>query len=151
RRFLARTPGADHVHELALEPPPELAEQVAFAVRVTAEACLAGLAAARLACTELRVELRGPDGDGVDRVWAHQSAFDAAAIVDRVRWQLEGAPGGALPGGVDLVRLIPEAVGAIAGFEPGLFGRGSDARIGNALSRVQTMLGPQGVLTASLV
>lgn len=150
RRFLAREAARDHARELAFEPPLELAEQVAFGIRTTAEACIAGLAAAGLACTELRVTLRGPDGDGVERVWAHQSSFDAAAVVDRVRWQLEGAASGALPGGVDLVRLAPEAVGRIAAYEPGLFGRGADGRIGNALSRVQTMLGPQSVLVASV-
>lgn len=150
RHFAARAPVTDHARTLAFDTPLELAEQVAFGIRVTADAFIAGLAAAGLACTELRVVLHGPDGGGVERVWAHQSSFDAAAVVDRVRWQLEGAPGGALPGGVDRVELIPEAAGSLTAYEPGLFGRGSDGRIGNALSRVQTMLGAQGVLTASI-
>ncbi len=150
RRFLVRTPTPDHDREVAFEPPLELAEQVAFGVRVTAGEFVAGLAAAGLACTELRVVLRGPGGEGSERVWAHQSSFDAAAVVDRVRWQLEGAQGDALRGGVDLVRLIPESVGRIAAYEPGLFGRGADGRVGHVLSRVQTMLGPAGVVTASL-
>jgi len=150
RRFLARVPPPDHVREIAFEPPLALAEQIAFGVRVAAGEFIAELAAARLACTELRVVLQGPDGEGSDRVWAHQSAFDAASVVDRVRWQLESVQADALPGGVDLVRLVPESVGTITAYEPGLFGRGADARIGHALSRVQSLLGPEGVVTASI-
>jgi protein ImuB len=150
RRFLPRVAVPQHATEITFEPPLALADQVAFSMRVTAERFIAGLAAAGLSCTELRVELVGADGDGDERVWAHAASFDGAGVVDRVRWQLEGAQIQALRTGVAAVRLTPEAVGAIAAFEPGLFGRGGDERIAHALSRVQAMLGHRGVLTASV-
>jgi len=152
RRIEPRAVPPELHQEVSFEPPVMLAEQVAFGVRITADHFIEGLTNAGLACTELRVELTSPDGDGLERVWAHPASFDAAAIVDRVRWQLEGAlsGGGALRGGVSLVRLVPEAVGAIGAHEPGLFGRGVDERVSHALSRVQAMLGHRGVVTASI-
>jgi len=154
RRFVPRGPAPDHAAEIAFEPPLALAEQVAFAVRITAERFVAQLARDGLACTELRIGLVGPEGDGAERVWAHAASFDAAAVVDRVRWQLEGVQGSAraeaLRGGVAAVRLSPEAVGALAAHEPGLFGRGADERVSHTMSRIQAMLGHRGVLTVSI-
>ena len=154
RRFAARTPAPDHTAEVAFEPPLALADQVAFGVRMTAERFIDVLAHAGLVCTELRIELGGPSGDGSERVWTHPAAFDAAAVVDRVRWQLDaglaGAAGAALREGVERVRLTPEAVASRTAHEPGLFGRGADERLVHALSRLQAMLGPAGVVTASV-
>jgi len=152
RRIEPRIVPPEHSREVSFEPPVMLAEQVAFGVRVTADHFAEGLASTGLVCTELRVELTGAEGESLERVWAHPASFDAAAIVDRVRWQLEGAlsAGGGLRGGVTQVRLIPEAVGSISAHEPGLFGRGVDERVAHALSRVQAMLGHRGVMTASI-
>jgi len=154
RRFAAREAAPDHTAEVAFEPPLALADQVAFGVRMTAERFIDALARTGLVCTELRVELDGPAGDGIERVWTHPAAFDAAAVVDRVRWQLEGglaaAAAAALREGVERVRLTPEAVASRSAHEPGLFGRGADERLVHALSRVQAMLGPAGVVTPSV-
>lgn len=147
-RFTPREPIEGHAVELAFEPPLTLAEQVAFATRTGAERFVAGLAAARLVCTELRVVLRGDDGDRCERVWTHADSFDASAVVDRVRWQVDGVRDG-LRGGVVAVRLEPEAVGGIGAHEPGLYGRADD-RVGAALARLQAQLGHRGVLTATI-
>lgn len=155
RRVAPREPPPELAREVAFEPPLAIADQVAFGIRVAAEEFVAGLVARRLACTELRIELIGPDGGGSERVWAHTSSFDAAAIVDRVRWQLDGASADArsaeaLAEGVATVRLAPEAVDPIGEHEPGLFGGVTDERVHHALSRVQAILGHRGVLTASV-
>ena len=83
-----RTPPPELHREVAFEPPLELADQVAFGMRMAADAFIAGLGAVDLVCTELRVELIGDRGERSDRVWLHPGSFDASAVVDRVRWQL---------------------------------------------------------------
>ena len=155
RRVAPRQPAPELAREVAFEPPLAIADQIAFGIRVPAEEFIAGLVARRLACTELRIELLAPGGDGSERVWAHTSSFDAAGIVDRVRWQLDGASADArtaeaLAEGVASVRLVPEAVDPIGEHEPGLFGGATDERVHHALSRVQAILGHRGVLTPSI-
>ncbi len=100
-RLQALAAGADS-RPLAPRPPdPELArtvefesplggtDQVAFAVRQTADAVMLALADASLVCTEVRIDLTDDDGVVHSRTWLHPTSFDAADLVDRVRWQLE--------------------------------------------------------------
>ncbi len=118
---------------------------MAFSIRAAADEFVAALSTHRLVCTELRVGCTDADGRLSERVWLHPAAFDAAAVVDRVRWQLAAADG--LRGGIAGVRLEPVAVDDAAHHEPGLFGAGVDERMHHALSRVQAMLGHEGVVT----
>ncbi|KQZ83246.1 nucleotidyltransferase [Microbacterium sp. Root166] len=144
-----RVPPPELQREIAFEPPLEIADQVAFGMRVTADDFIAGLGAIDLVCTELRVELIGDRGERSERVWLHPGSFDAAAIVDRVRWQLaEEAEG--LRSGVAVVRISPEAVDAASHHAPAIFGGGPEERVHHALSRVQAMLGHRGVLTPAI-
>lgn len=149
RPIIPRVPPPELTRELALEPPLEIADQVAFAIRQTAEDVILGLAVVGLVCTEIRIEFEDDRGRFHDRLWLHPTCFDAAAIVDRVRWQLqsvwESSPP-ALTGGVALVRIVPATVDDSAHHQPGLFGQGADARLHHALSRVQGMLGHRGVV-----
>ena len=145
RPHVPRTPPPELTREVGFEPPLELVDQIAFSVRADADAFVAALAAARLVCTELRVGCTDADGRVSERVWVHPAAFDAAAVVDRVRWQLAAAEG--LRGGIAGVRLEPVALDDAAHHEPGLFGAGVDDRMHHALSRVQAMLGHEGVVT----
>ncbi|WP_228479279.1 DNA polymerase Y family protein [Microbacterium atlanticum] len=151
-----RTPPPELQREIAFEPPLEIADQVAFAMRVTADDFVTGLGAVDLVCTELRVELVGDRGERSERVWLHPGSFDAAAVVDRVRWQLAedvgagDAAGGGLRSGVTRVRISPEAVDAASHHAPALFGGGPEERVHHALSRVQAMLGHRGVVTPAI-
>lgn len=146
-----RVPPPELHREVAFEPPLEIADQVAFGMRLTADAFIAGLGAVDLVCTELRVELTGDRGERSERVWLHSGfsgggSFDAAAVIDRVRWQL-GEDAESLRSGVSLVRISPEAVDAASHHAPAIFGAGPEERVHHALSRVQAMLGHRGVLT----
>ncbi|WP_243073835.1 DNA polymerase Y family protein [Microbacterium sp. SS28] len=144
-----RTPPPELQREVAFEPPLEIADQVAFGMRLAADDFIAGLGAIDLVCTELRVELTGDRGERSERVWLHPGSFDAAAVVDRVRWQLgEDAEG--LRSGVSHVRISPEAVDAASHHAPAIFGAGPEERVHHALSRVQAMLGHRGVLTPAV-
>ena len=142
-----RTPPPELHREVAFEPPLELAEQVAFGVRVAAEEFITLLGAVDLVCTELRVVVTGERGEHSSRVWLHPGAFDASAVVDRVRWQLAEQ---ALRSAVAHVRLEPERVDAAAHHIRALFGGGPDEKVHHALSRVQAMLGHRGVLTPAV-
>jgi protein ImuB len=144
-----RVPPPELAREVSFEPPLVLVDQVAFAARATAEAFIAGLTAARLACTEVRVELHGDRDELLVRTWLTPSLFDAAAVVDRIRWQLQAA-GERLRSGIVGLRLEPVATDALAHHTPGLFGLGPDERVHHALSRVQAMLGHEGVLTPAV-
>ncbi len=142
-----RTPPPELARQVEFEPPLELAEQVAFSSRAIAEEFIAGLAAVNLVCTELRVTLFAEQGERSERVWLHPACFDAAAMVDRVRWQLQAAAGRSIGSPVVRVRLEPVATDAISHHAPGLFGPGSDEKVHHALSRLQGMLGHEGVTT----
>ncbi|WP_375386689.1 DNA polymerase Y family protein [uncultured Microbacterium sp.] len=144
-----RTPPPELHREVAFEPPLELADQVAFGMRIAADEFIARLGAHDLVCTELRVELAGERGERSERVWLHPASFDAAAVVDRVRWQL-GEAQGVLASGVALVRIEPAAVDAASHHTPAIFGAGAEERVHHALSRVQAMLGHRGVLTPAI-
>jgi protein ImuB len=140
-----RTPPPELHREVAFEPPLEDASQVAFGMRIAAEEFLDRLGSHGLVCTELRVGILTERGERSDRVWLHPGSFDAAAVVDRVRWQLAEASD--LSSGVVLVRLEPAAVDAASHHQPAIFGSGADEKVHHALSRVQAMLGHRGVLT----
>ncbi|WP_314506061.1 DNA polymerase Y family protein [uncultured Microbacterium sp.] len=144
-----RVPPPELHHEVAFEPPLEIAEQVAFGMRMAADAFIAGLGALDLVCTELRVELTGDRGERSERVWLHPGSFDAASVVDRVRWQL-GEDARSLSSGVAKVRIEPAAVDAAGHHVPAIFGAGTDERVHHALSRVQAMLGHRGVVTPAI-
>ena len=147
RPVTPRVPPPELVRQIEFEPALALVDQVAFSVRGTAEEFIAGLAAANLVCTELLVHLLAEEGEHCERVWLHPTCFDAAAVVDRVRWQLQAAAGSVFGSGLVRVRLEPVAVDGLAGHSPGLFGPGADEKVHHVLSRVQAMLGHEGVLT----
>ena len=144
-----RTPPPELRREIAFEPPLEIADQVAFGMRMVADEFIAALGAIDLVCTELRVELVGDRGERSERVWLHPASFDAAAVVDRVRWQL-GEDTESLRSGVTLVRITPEAVDAASHHRPAIFGSAPEERVHHALSRVQAMLGHRAVVTPAI-
>jgi protein ImuB len=156
RPVVARVPPPELMREVEFDQPLELADQVAFAVRTTADDVIAGLDEAGVVCTEVRITLLDDRGGRSERVWLHPTCFDAAALVDRVRWQLqatlEGESGsfGGDNGGVTLVRIEPEAVDDTRHHQPALLGQGPDERLHHAMSRVQAMLGHRGVVTPLL-
>jgi protein ImuB len=156
QRVQPRVPPPELHREVVFEPPLELAEQIAFGMRIAADEFVAALGERSLVCTELRVELTGDRGERNERVWLHPGSFDASAVVDRVRWQLAAlrespGPGSvALRSGVTAVRISPEAVDAASHHAIGLFGAGPEERVHHALSRVQAMLGHRGVLTPAV-
>lgn len=146
RQAAPRIPPRDVDVQIDFEPPLDRVDQVAFGVRAASDDFVQALLAQRLVCTALRVELIGEDGDDNERVWLHPRSFSAAEVVDRVRWQLQGAE---LRSAIARVRISPEAVDPVGAHERGLWGTGPDEGVHSGLSRVQGMVGHRGVLTAT--
>jgi protein ImuB len=163
RPLAVRKPPPDVTVTGAYDPPLERVDMAAFAARALADQLHQRLAAHGLAATRLGIEAHTAAGEELHRVWRHDGLLDAAAIADRVRWQLDGwltgtgrasALGGTLPtrptAGIDRLRLIPDGVVRHAGLQAGLWGEigVADERAHRALVRVQGMLGPDTVFTA---
>ncbi len=170
RPLVPQHPEPELAREIVFESPLEQADQVAFAVRQTADAVTAALAELSQVCTEVRIDLTDDDGAISTRVWMHPTSFEASDLVDRVRWQLESlsapaksgtvksgpAKAGAAtsdraPAGIAEVRIMPTRVDDSAHHQPGLFGQGPQQRLHHAVSRVQAMLGHRGVVTPVVV
>nr|WP_221376294.1 DNA polymerase Y family protein [Actinoplanes polyasparticus] len=160
--------GMDHRPLAVRRPPPDLevtetydeplerVDVAAFAGRALAERLHDKLAAHGLACTRLGIEAVTANGQELHRVWRHDGMLTAAAIAERVRWQLDGWLTGARRGaparptaGLVRLRLVPDGVLVHLGLQPGLWGdAGADReRAHRAFSRVQGLLGPESVVT----
>ncbi len=155
RPLTPQAPEPQLAREIVFDAPLAQAEQVAFAVRQTADAVTAGLAELSQVCTEVRIDLTDDDGGVSSRVWMHPTSFEASDLVDRVRWQLESMAGAFADteragAGILEVRITPTRVDDSAHHQPGLFGQGPEQRLHHAVSRVQALLGHRGVVTPQI-
>ncbi len=157
--LVPRTPPPDLERVLELEPPLDRVDQLAFAVRQLADELVETLTSRLLVATAIRIGFRDEHGTETERAWLHPRSFRASEIVDRVRWQLSGETrtagtpadadrGPGLRSAITRVRIVPENVDDLAHHEPGLWGSAPDERVHHALSRVQSLLGHEAVLTA---
>lgn len=151
-RVLARTPPPEFEVEQHFEPPLDRIDQLAFAFRVNAEAFIQRMRDVRLVCTGLRIELDDERGGHSSRSWLHPRWFTPADVVDRVRWQLQGSgtADAGLASPIVRLRVIPERIDSTGNHEDGLWGGGPDERVHHGLTRVQSMLGHDAVVTASV-
>jgi protein ImuB len=160
--LVVRPRAFDHIVETELDPPAEQVEGALFIVRGLAETLSSRLAAAGLACSVLGVEIEMTTGERHARSWSHDGPFSSPLVVERVRWQLESwlaaersvaEDGSEEQQGITRLRLLAEELVPDRGRADQLWGRsrvGSE-RVNRVLARVQGMLGPEGVLQASLV
>jgi protein ImuB len=147
-----RPPAEDLSVACAFDPPEALAEPVVFAAKALAEQMHEGLTARGLTCVRVQVQASWADGRESRRLWRHDGFLTAAAVADRVRWQLDGwhpaaddgEPG---TGGIAVLRLVPDQVIRATGHQLALWGEAvvSD-RVARAAMRVQALLGHQAVL-----
>jgi protein ImuB len=147
--IVPRVPPRDFDAAIDFEPPLDRIDQIAFALRTVAERFAGGFTTAGLVCTGIRVQVTTERHAVSDREWSHPRYFTPADVVDRVRWQLQGdGTDTGLDAPIARVRLSPSHVDAIGNHEDGLWGRSPDERIHHGLSRIQSMLGHESVLTA---
>ncbi|MGW3811631.1 DNA polymerase Y family protein, partial [Micromonospora sp. NPDC005113] len=162
RPLAVRRPPADLTVTAEHDEPIDRVDAAAFAARALAEQLHDRLAGHGLACTRLGIEAVTAHGQELHRVWRHDGLLTAAAIADRVRWQLDGWLSGSNgragaravrpTAGIIRLRLIPDGVIAQAGLQSGLWGEAGEERerAHRALNRVQGILGPEAVVTAVL-
>ena len=166
RPVAARTPPPDLAVSAVLDPPADRLETVAFLARSLAEQLHLALATRGLAATRVLVEAETEHGEWLARRWRHDGGLAPAALAERVRWQVDGwlagrpGPGstadasdGDVPtAGLVLLRLTPDEVGPDDGRQLGFWGgdRAAAERAARALARVQGVLGPESVITATL-
>jgi len=164
RPLAARTPPPDLAVTAELDPPVERLETAAFVAKNLADRLHDGLGAVGLTATCVLVEAEWEHGEHLARRWRLDGSgsggggHTAAALAERVRWQLDGWMTAAaaiattrLSGGLTLLRLEPEEVRPDDGRQLGFWG-GDQAvaeRVARALARVQGMLGPDVVVTAA--
>jgi protein ImuB len=159
RPLAARRPPPDLDVGQVFDEPLDRVDVAAFAARHLAERLHERLAGHGLACTRLGIAAVTEHGAELYRTWRHDGLLSAAAIADRVRWQLDGwlvrsrAASERRPGGIVRLRLYPDGVLEYAGLQLGLWGDAGEERdrAHRALTRVQGMLGPDAVVTGVLV
>jgi protein ImuB len=155
-------PPADLTVFRELDDPVDQVETVAFLAAVLAAELAGRLAPHGLVCTRLLVEAATEHGEESSRWWRAEQPFTERAMVDRVRWQLEGwlagtsgAAGSAVTptAGVILVRLTAGEVIAESGRQLGIFGEPAEVRqrVERHVARIQGLLGHEAVGTAVMV
>ncbi|MGI9022307.1 MAG: DNA polymerase Y family protein, partial [Acidimicrobiales bacterium] len=162
RPLATRTPPSDLTVTAELDPPIESVETAAFVAKSLADRLCARLVELGLVVTCVGIEAETDHGEGLSRLWRHRGGLSAAALAQRVRWQLEGwlrpvgrAGGTASPAerpmaGITLLRLVADEVGPDRGSQADFWGGDSAGaeRAARALARLQGMLGRHAVTSA---
>ena len=154
RPLQAEAAGDSASVEAEIDPPADRVETVAFTARALADDMLARLDRDGLDCMCVGIEAHSDRGHASRRRWRHEFRFNAPAVVDRVRWQLEGwyrspeRPAGP----ITLIRIKPCVVAPADGRQLGMWGARSEAdeRAAKALARVQALLGAESVTVPRL-
>lgn len=134
---------------LDAEPPIALVDQLAFTSSAQAERFVRQLAEERLVCTELTITLVDDTGAVHERSWAHPRQFTASDVINRIRWQTTALYSALERGGAGIaqVRISPQRTDRAERHEPGLWNTGPDERIHHHLTRMQTLLGHEEVVS----
>ncbi|MDG2427066.1 MAG: DNA polymerase Y family protein [Acidimicrobiales bacterium] len=151
-RLVGRRPvSPDLAVPTAFDPPVEQIDRTVFAARLAAEVLHERLSSRGIACTQIVIEVETENGEHISRRWRDGGTLSPTAVVDRVRWQLEGwlhGPPALRPtSGITLLVLVPDEVALASGHQLGFWGEASaaDKRAGQACARVVGLLGPGSV------
>lgn len=161
--------GADERPPGTEDPPPGLAvvqqfdtpmphlDAVVFAARQLAEQLVGALADRGRVCTQVVVTAETEHGERTERLWSLSAGFSTAAVVERVRWQLNGwasisdvEPEAEPTAGVIQLCLEPTEVRADDGIQLGLWGGRSQADewAQRAAARLAGLVGDEQVVVA---
>ncbi len=152
---VATVPPEELLETIELDPPATRVDEAAFAAKMLADRLLARLDALGLSCARVVVEAETEHGEHFSRTWRHEGALTPAALVTRLRWQLDAwlltdTVTSPITGAISRLVLAPDDLGPAIGRQLGFWGGDPAAadRAGRALTRVQGMLGPDAVVTA---
>ncbi len=138
----------------AFDEPVQHLDIVAFVAKQMAAQLTEALAAEGKVCVRLVVRAETEHGERSERVWHRPTGLTAAAVVERVRWQLDGwvsavdARDDAPTGGVVLLRFVADEVRADQGAQLGFWGgrTHADEWAARAVARVSALAGDRNVL-----
>ncbi len=144
------TEPAQHRHaERVFDEPVEQLQPLAFVGKQLADQLTAELALGGLVCTRLVVTAESDHGERSERVWFRGRGLSAEAMVERIRWQLDGwmAQPGALSAGVVLLRLDADEVRHDGGDQLRLWGglSAADERAVRTVARLTGLAGEESV------
>ena len=148
----ARLAPVDWSVSTEIDPPADRIDRVAFCARTLADQLHQRLDREGVACTRIAIEAETEHGETHVRLWRHEGALSAAAIADRVRWQLDGWLNGSAvsrpSGGIARVALIPDEIVPARGRQLGFWGGETevDERAARVAARLQGQLGAEAVL-----
>lgn len=153
----ARVVPPELVVRAELDPPVERVDAMAFTAKALADELHARLAAQGSTSGRVVVDAESEHGERCERVWrggaelGSSAAGFAAALADRVRWQLEGwldgPPARRPTGGIVLLRLAPDEVVPASGRQLDLWGGEAmaDEAVTRAVARIDGLLGAGAV------
>ena len=155
--------GFDRHPPITIAPPPERASTHRFELSVedvnvvvstarqVADELVEHLSSQGVSCVRLHICMQTDHGEQSDRLWYQPEGLTAAAMAERVRWQMEAwiATRG-LTSGVVLLRYSPVGLRAREGRQLGLWGGSTQADewAARAVERLTTMLGADSVRVA---
>ncbi len=144
-----RAPPPELTVHLPFEPAVLQSGPVVFAAKHLADELQAEVAGRGMVITTCLVRVETEHGERHERTWHHAQGFTAAALAERVRWQLEGwaeSPTGPT-GGITALRLVPVEVVADEGRQLGFWGgdRWQAERAARVAARLTGLLGPEAV------
>jgi protein ImuB len=148
----AASPPADLSVVQTFEEPVGQLDPLIFAAKRLVDELSASLQDQSCVCTRILVEAETDHAESTRRVWYRAEGMDAGALLDRVRWQLDGwinADTGPTAG-VVLLRLAPTQVRRDSGVQEGFWGGRSraDDNAVRAVTRVLGLLGSDSVTMA---
>ena len=135
-----------------IDPPADRIDRVAFCARALAEDLHQRLEHDGISCVRIAIEAETEYGETLLRLWRHEGALSAAAIADRVRWQLDGWLNGSAAtrpsGGIARVTLLPDEIVPAKGRQLGFWGGETevDERAARVAARLQGQLGADAVM-----
>ena len=146
-------PPAGMAVQRVFEQPVHHSDVLVFVARQLAEELVGQLAADGRVCTRLVVTAETEHSETSERTWYRSSGLSAAAMVERVRWQVEAwAQQETLTAGVTLLRLDPVEVRSDDGVQLGLWGgrTQADEWAVRAVARMVAVAGEQQVLVPAM-
>jgi len=143
------TPEVEQRIEVFFDDPVIQVDQVAFATKRLVDPVIDGLLRAGRICTRFDATIETEHGERVDRSWYLDGGFSVAAVVQRIRWQLEAwvdTPG-AVTAGVVLVAITIAETRAGSGEQIGLWGQRSraDDAAARSIDRLGALAGTDAV------
>lgn len=146
-------PPAGLAVQRVFEQPVHHSDVLVFVARQLAEELVGQLAADGRVCTRLVVTAETEHSETSERVWYRSNGLSSAAVVERVRWQLEAwAQHETLTAGVTLLRLDPVEVRRDDGVQLDLWGgrTQADEWAVRAVARMVAIAGEQQVLVPAV-